>query len=365
MVKKEVLCLALAAICLFLIFSFVGAQPVEVRPLILDEQETKIWNMETMQSWTYAEFVSLSEEDRTFNAGEDFTFDIVLINTLGSSSIPPEYRINLYASLDNPVWTYRDTTKRDVGWIVWNTAVEHDIQKIEIKLNGEIPDPVWNVTEPHFEGMELQGLVQRELYIQINVTDGTQTIQELTKHLKLLATNEDLKNYVEETKNTGITNTSAKLNEAFDGSSNALSALSNLRERIIDLAEEGHPGWAYDLSQDLKSFDESMGRITVKECPVTTVEVTKPPSPFFIVIGLAIGIVGGVLAGRFTGGKKLGVPDLADQIKKVEDVRKRIQEIREDDTKRKIELIGPETELKEVSRRMESINSEFEKIREK
>jgi hypothetical protein len=321
-----------------------------------------------MQTWTYAEFTNLSEEQRIFNAGEDFTFDIVLINTLSASSIPPEYRINLFTSLDNPEWTYGDKPpEKDNAWIVWNTAAEHNIRQIRIKLEGKIPNPVWNVSEPHFEDTELLGIVQRELYIHINVTDGIQTIQELTRNLALYATNENLKSYVEETKNTGLNNTNTKLSEAFDSSSSAISALSDLRERIIDLAENGHPGWAYDLSRDLKSFDESMKELMPRPTPTCPpgMRCQKPcPSPIiFVVIGLAVGIMSGIFVGKFVGGKKMIVPDLEDQIKKVENIRRRIQEIREDDTKRKIELLGPETELKEVGRRMETIDAELEKIR--
>lgn len=352
------LCVILTAICFFSLFNFVGAP--DVRPLTLDEEKTRIWNKETMQSWTYDKFVGLSKEERIFNAGEDFLFDFFLTNTLSSTSIPPEYRINLFTSLDNPVWTYRDTTKRDNAWIIWNTAGEHNIREIEIKLEGKIPDPVWNVTEPHFEDMELLGIVQRELYIQINVTDGERTIQELTRDVTFYATDETLKQYVEETRNVGLSETNAKLSEALEGSSGAVSALSTLRERIIDLAEKGHPGWAYDLSQDLKSFDESIGDA---EPILKTVIVTKPPSLVFIIIGLGIGAVTGVLVGRLIKGRKQVIPDLESQIKKVESIRQRIQDIREDESKRKIELIGPETELKELSRRMESIQSAFDKMK--
>ena len=366
MTKRNIVCIFLTAICFFSTISFVGSQQEKVRPLILDEQNTKIWNRETMQSWTYAEFVNLSEEERIFNAGEDFLFDIVLINTLGSSSIPIEYRINLYTSLDNPIWTYRDNTKKDNAWIIWNTSLEHNIREIRIKLEGKIPKPVWNVTEPHFEDMELLGIVQRELYIQINVTDGVQTIQELTRNLTLHATDENLKGYMEETKGVGLAQTNAKMNEAFEGSSSAVSKLSNLREKIIRLAEEGHPGWAYDLSQDLEAFDEAMGElepVPPPSCPPCP-PCPECPSPIiFVIIGLAIGVVSGLLIGRFMGGKKLVVPDLEDQIKKINNIRERIQEIREDESKRKIELLGPETELKDLSRRMDAIKSELDKVR--
>jgi hypothetical protein len=67
----------------------------------------------------------------------------------------------------------------------------------------------------------------------------------------------------------------------------------------------------------------------------------------------------GVFIGKVMGKTQGPYINLDDQIKKIDTIRKRIQEIREDESKRKIELIGPETELRDLGRRLESINADL------
>jgi hypothetical protein len=358
---------SIVLICVLVLtfFQSVSAQPV--RPLIVNEEKSKIWNKTTQQTWIYNEFVQKSRIERTFNAGDEIYFEFILKNIRDSSSIPRNYRIDLATNLQNPTWTFLDQKREDTTWSIWNIPSEHDMKEIKITLEGKIPEPVSEVTECHFDYVEeLLGILEREIFVTINVTDGTQVIQELTtSELQLYATSEDLKNYVEETKRVTVNKSSSLFNKHFENGEETCAALSDLRGKIIALAEQGHPGWAYDISQSLKSFDESTETLVPTlppiDCERCKEEECCPPCPtiLYIIIGLVIGAVVGVFIGKVMGKTQGPYINLDDQIKKIDTIRKRIQEIREDESKRKIELIGPETELRDLGRRLESINADL------
>jgi hypothetical protein len=336
--------------------------------LILEKDASRVWNKTTQQVWTYTEFVKLPMEDRTFFAGDAFHFEFIIKNTGSAASIPPGYRIDLHTNLDNPIWTYRDKTKDDPEWTIWTTAEEHGMAKIEIELDGIIPEPVSEVKEPHFKDIEdLLGIVQRELFVRIYVRDGESTPQELTNDLGLYATKENLKNFMEQIRNLTLGNTLETIDKTFENSENTLTHLSELKSTIVELAEQGHPGWAYDLSQILALLDESIKTLVpATNCNCDTCKEQcdfSCPALFFVIIGLVIGVIAGVFIGKFIKTGEQPLPNFDDQIKKLENVRKRIQQVREDESKRKIELIGPETELKDVIRRMKAIDSDIGKIR--
>lgn len=341
------------------------AQPV--RPLTLDCENSKIRNKTTEQVWTCAEFVLLADEERTYLAGHELRFEFVLVNTHSSASIPSDYRIDLSTNLDNPQWAYLDNRESDPEWEVWNTDAEHNLGTIRIELDGIVPQPVSEVTEPYFKGIEgLLGICKRDLFVRVDVRDKTRTIQELTNDIRPRGTNEDLENNVRIVKETLLTDATDKIRETFKNPDATIQALVDLKEDTVELAEQGHPGWAYVISQDLRQFDVSMGTLMFKEPDIDCNECADTccscPWILFIAVGIGLGVLVGIFLGKVMTGKKVALPGLEDQIEKIEGVRKRIQEIREDDSKRKIELIGPESELKDIARRMESINSDLHKL---
>jgi len=362
MMKKK---FSIGLFCVLLLALFHSAGAQQVRPLILIEEKTNIWNKTTQHTWTYAEFLSASSEERTFNTGNEFRFEFLLKNTNDSSSIPRNFRVDLATNLNNPTWTFLDTSKKDTTWTIWDKPSEHDMKELKIILEGYVPDPVSEVTEPYFQYVEeLLGIQEREIFVTINVTDGTRVIQELTNDFQLNATNTDLTSYVQDTKEVTIDRSSALFNEHFENGEETCAALSDLRAKIIELAEQGHPGWAYDISKCLQSFDESTETLvpTVPpiDCERCEEECCAPcPSILYIIIGLIVGVVPGIFVGKIMGKTHGPYINLDDQIKKINTIRKRIQEIREDESKRKIELIGPETELRDLGRRLESINSDL------
>lgn len=364
MKNKRKWSIVLICVLVLTLFQSVSAQPV--RPLILEEKKSKIWNKTTQQNWIYLEFIQESRTERTFNAGDEIRFEFILRNTKDSNSIPRNYRIDLACNLQNPTWTFLDQQREDTIWSIWNIPSEHDMKEIKIALEGKIPEPVSEVKECHFDYVEeLLGILEREIFVNINVTDGTQVIQELTKDLKLFATSEDLKKYIIETNQVTVNKSRAHFNKHFENGEVTCEALSDLREKIIALAEQGHPGWAYDISQSLKSFDESTETLVPTlppiDCERCKEEGCCPSCPviLYIIIGLVIGAIIGVFIGKVMGKTQGPYINLDDQIKKIDTVRKRIQEIREDESKRKIELIGPETELRDLGRRLESINADL------
>lgn len=339
----------------FLSFSYF-VQCQQVLPLEIDKDKSQVWNKSTGKTWNYSEFIDLIREKRTFPEGDKFHFEFVIKNSHESSSIPPDYRIDLDTNLSDPTWTYLGNEIEDPKATIWDVAEEHNMREFIIELDAKIPQPVSEVTEPHFEDIKkLQGLVRRELFIRLDVRDTKGTIQELANDMKLYSTRNDLEQYMEQVKTVSLIRTEEKLKKEFENSDDTIQALSTLKGTIVLLAEQGHPGWAYDLSQNLMSLDASIEQLkhTGNGCPWL----------FLIVIGL----MGGAACGAFVGGKFMGssspsLPDLEEQINKIESVRERIQKIRENDDKRKIELIGPESELKDISRRMKTVQNEISNI---
>jgi hypothetical protein len=350
--KKAYICF-----CILFFSLFCTVQSQQVLPLEIDKNKSQVWNKTTGETWKYSEFIALSKEERTFPEGHKFHFEFVIKNSYDSSSIPPDYRIDLTTNLSDPTWTYLGDEIEDPKATIWDTTEEHNSTEFTIELDAKIPQPVSEVTEPHFEDIKkLQGLVRRELFIRIDVRDTDETIQELTNDMKLYSTRKDLEQYMEQVKKLTLVRTEKKFNEEFENSENTIKELSTLRETIVLLAEQGHPGWAYDLSQNLMSFDESMGHLKH--------ESNGCPWLFLVIIGLMIGAVSGVFLGaKFMRSTQPSLPNLEEQIAKIESVRGRIQEIREKDDKRKIELIGPESELKDISRRMKTIQTEINNIK--
>lgn len=298
----------------------------KVKPLTLDEDQSTVKNLTTGDTWSYRDFISLiHSETVVFNAGNYLRFEFIFSNE-PRTNIPSSYRLHLLTDLSNPCWMYETSSKSskqcDNTWDVWNTFDDHRLYSFKIILTGTVPPPMKEkIYEPGFgEEFELSGIVRRPIRITLVLFDGKDSVQDFTGDLVFHSTTQTLETMMDEMENflQQSRDLDSILNSGFENSSISFDIL---REDIRKLGEEGRPGWAKVLAEDIYTVYESNTDIV----PVKTI-VYKRETPWglLLLFGLIFAAVGSV-AGYLL--KKPSIPykELDDAAQMIDDIKNKLQ----------------------------------------
>lgn len=299
----------------------------QVRPLSLDEDQSTITNATTGVSWSCREFLSLIQsEPVAFNAGNILRFEFVFKNVQPGASIPYNYRLHLLTDLSSPCWVYEtpslSTKHCDNTWDVWNKFDDHRLSSFKIILEGTVPPPLnEKIYEPGFgEEFELTGIARKSVQVAIFLFDGKESIQGFTEGLVFHSTTEALEDMTDEMEHY------LQQSEEFDsilnsGFENSSISFEKLREDIRKLSQDGRPGWANKLAEDLYAVHQDNIGITphVKEIYVYVTKWGLTLLLALICAGVSLGI--GYLV------KRPYVPykELDDATQMIEDIKNKVQ----------------------------------------
>jgi hypothetical protein len=309
---------------LFLFIFVAGVSSQE--PLTLDEDQSTVKNLTTGDMWSYRDFISLiHSEVVVFNAGNSLKFEFVFYNE-HRTSIPASYRLHLLTDLSSPCWMYETSSSSskqcDNTWDVWNTFDDHRLYSFNVFLTGTVPSPInEKIYEPGFgEEFELSGIVRGPIRVTLVLFDGKDSIQDFTGDLVFHSTTQTLETMMDEREDflQLSRDLDSTLNSGFENSSISFDAM---REDIRRLGEEGRPGWAKILAEDMYTVYENNRDLTPI---IEIVTIYKIRWDLLILSGLIFAVIG-LVAGYLL--KKPSIPykELDDATQMIDDIRNKLQ----------------------------------------
>ena len=350
---KRLFYVSLAVLSLTLLFLSVGIASAQQDVLRLDVDKSYIINLDTGGTKTYyKDFLNTEQLE-----GHKLEFHIY-VNKVEKAYIPDEYVLKLETNLEGPPeWKFGDDFRRSAEWMVWKGKEEHELQMRPIILTGEVPKPIIPVEEPGFEAYkETKGIGKREVYVKLTVgttKDGAtleSIIQPLEPSMEFFSTSE------------GIQDAESVMKKNLEEARGKIGG-TDLEEDIRKLYEEGHPGWASELSEHYKKL---------------SVAAEPPPLALYVIMSVIMGLILGsafvyVYVSR-GGGKGVDVSQISAELNetsgKIEEKSSSINAIStrfarsEDEEKRGVarELIRIRASLNEISNEIRTI---ADRIRER
>lgn len=251
--------------------------------------------------------------------------------------------------MDDPEWKFGDYISHKASDIVWKGKEEHELMVPKVILSGEVPKPIKKVKEPGFEAYDIYGIGEGEVYVELTVgttRDGATLetiIQPLEPTIKFFSTNEEIQDAED------------KIDKNLEEAKGKIGP-TGLEEEIRKLYEEGHPGWASELSEYYKEL---------------SVAAEPPPLTLYVLLSVMLGLMlGSVFVYVYVsrgGGKGVDVSqisaELDDTSGKIDEKSSSINAIStkfarsEDDEKRSAarELIKIRASLNELSNEIRTI----------
>jgi hypothetical protein len=345
MSKKGLAVIALAVLSCTLLFLAVGIGIASAQQdvLKLDEDTSYVLNLETGSKQTYVGFLDSKQYE-----GDRLEFNIYVGKT--GNPILDDYVLELRTNLDNPEWKVGDDIYHAATVLVWKGAEAHAALVPKIVLSGDVPKPIrTNIKEPGFETYDIRGIGEIGVYVELTVgttSDGSTLstiIQKLEPSMTFLSTTEDIQDAQSE-----MEQNLAEARGKIGG--------TDLEEDIRSLSEEGHPGWASQLSAHYNEL---------------SVAAEPPPITLYVILSVLVGLIVGsafvyVYVSR-GGGKGVDVSqisaDLNDTSGRLEEKSSSINAIStkfarsEDDEKRGVarDLIKIRAGLNEISNEIRTI----------
>jgi len=328
------------------LFLFVGIGTAAVQDVLrLDEDKSYVLNLETGSKLSYADFLR-PENSKQFE-GDRLEFNIYVSKT--GNPILDDYVLELRTNMDDPEWKFGDYISHKASDIVWKGKEEHELMVPKVILSGEVPKPIKKVKEPGFEAYDIYGIGEGEVYVELTVgttKDGATLetiIQPLEPTIKFFSTNEEIQDAEDKIDNN--------LEEA-----RGKIGPTGLEEEIRKLYEEGHPGWASELSEHYKEL---------------SVAAEPPPLTLYVLLSVMLGLMlGSVFVYVYVsrgGGKGVDVSQISTELDdtsgKIDEKSSSINAIStkfarsEDDEKRSAarELIKIRASLNELSNEIRTI----------
>jgi hypothetical protein len=267
MSKKRLAVIALAVLSCTLLFLSVGIGIASAQQdvLKLDEDTSYVLNLETGSKQTYVDFLSSKQFE-----GDRLEFNIYVGKT--GNPILDDYVLELRTNLDNPEWKVGDDIYHAATVLVWKGAEAHAALVPKIVLSGDVPKPIrTNIKEPGFEAYDIRGIGEIGVYVELTVgttNDGSTLstiIQKLEPSMTFLSTTEDIQDAQSEMEQN--------LEEA-----RGKIGVTDLEEDIRRLSEEGHPGWASQLSAHYNEL---------------SVAAEPPPLTLYVILSVLVGLIVG------------------------------------------------------------------------
>ena len=263
MIERRVVLLALLCCTLFVVATGLAAAQQDV--LKLDEGTSYVLNLETGSKQTYAGFLGSKQFE-----GDRLEFNIYVSKT--GNPILDDYVLELRTNLDNPEWKFGDEIYHAANVLVWKGKDAHDALVPKIVLSGDVPKPIrTNIKEPGFESYDIRGIGEIGVYVELTVgttKDGATLatiIQKLEPAMTFYSTTEE------------IQDAESELAQNLDEARGKLGE-TDLAEDIRRLAEEGHPGWASQLSEHYKEL---------------SVQAEPPPLTLYVLLAVLLGLIVG------------------------------------------------------------------------
>jgi len=345
MSKKQLVFLSLVVLSCTLLFLSIGIGIASAQQdvLKLDEDTSYVLNLETGSKQTYVDFLDSKQFE-----GDRLEFNIYVGKT--GNPILDDYVLVLRTDLDNPEWKFGDDIYHSASVFVWKGAEAHEALVPKIVLSGDVPKPIrTNIKEPGFEAYDLWGIGEKDVYVELTVgttTDGTTLdtiIQKLEPSMTFFSTTED------------IQDAQSEMEQNLEEARGKIGG-TDLEEDIRRLSEEGHPGWASQLSEHYNEL---------------SVAAEPPPLTLYVILSVLVGLILGsafvyVYVSR-GGGKGVDVSQISAELNdtsgRIEEKSSAINTIStkfsrsEDDEKRSVarELIKIRASLNELSNEIRTI----------
>jgi hypothetical protein len=333
--ERRLVLLAVLSCTLFVVATGLAAAQQDV--LKLDEGTSYVLNLETGSKQTYVGFLSSKQFE-----GDRLEFNIYVSKT--GNPILDDYVLELRTNLDNPEWKFGDEIYHAANVLVWKGKDAHDAL-------------VTNIKEPGFEAYDIRGIGEIGVYVELTVgttKDGATLatiIQKLEPSMAFDSTTEKIQEAQSEIAQN-LDEARGKLGE------------TDLEEDIRRLGEEGHPGWASQLSAHYKTL---------------SVQAEPPPLTLYVLLAVLLGLVIGaafvyVYVSR-GGGKGVDVSQISTEL---QDTSGRLEEKSsslttistkfarsEDDEKRSVarDLLKLRASLNELSNEIRTIADRLKGIR--
>ncbi len=348
---KRAFYVSLAVLALILLVLSVGIGFAAVQDVLrLDEDKSYVINLNTGGTKTYyTDFLDTDQFE-----GHKLEFHIY-VNKVEKAPILDEYVLKLETNMENPEWKFGDDLRHSAEWIVWKGKEEHERMVPKVILSGEVPKPIRKVKEPGF-AYDIDGIGKREVYVKLTVgttRDGATLetiIQPLEPSMKFFSTNKEIQDAED------------KIDKNLEEARGKIGG-TDLEEDIRKLYEEGHPGWASEISEHYKKL---------------SVAAEPPPLTLYILLAVILGLILGsafvyVYVSR-GGGKGVDVSQISSELDetsgKIEEKSSSINAIStrfarsEDDEKRSVarDLIRIRASLNEISNEIRTI---ADRIRER
>jgi hypothetical protein len=347
--ERRLVLLAVLSCTLFVVATGLAAAQQDV--LKLDEGTSYVLNLETGSKQTYVGFLSSKQFE-----GDRLEFNIYVSKT--GNPILDDYVLELRTNLDNPEWKFGDEIYHAANVLVWKGGEAHEALVPTIVLSGEVPKPIrTNIKEPGFEAYDLWGIGEKGVYVELTVgttKDGATLatiIQKLEPSMAFSSTTEKIQDAQSEIAQN-LDEARGKLGE------------TDLEEDIRRLAEEGHPGWASQLSAHYKAL---------------SVQAEPPPLTLYVLLAVLLGLIIGatfvyVYVSR-GGGKGVDVSQISTEL---QDTSGRLEEKSssltaistkfarsEDDEKRSVarDLLKLRASLNELSTEIRTIADRLKGVR--
>lgn len=346
MSKKQLVFLSLVVLSCTLLFLSIGIGIASAQQdvLKLDEDTSYVLNLETGSKQTYVDFLNLNSKQFE---GDRLEFNMYVGKT--GNPILDDYVLELRTNLDNPEWKVGDDIYHAANVLVWKGKEAHEALVPKIVLSGDVPKPIKKIKEPGFEAYDIYGIGEGEVYVELTVgttNDGSTLstiIQKLEPSMTFFSTTEDIQNAQSEMEQN-LEEARGKIGE------------TNLEEDIRRLSEEGHPGWASQLSEHYNEL---------------SVAAEPPPLTLYVILSVLVGLILGsafvyVYVSR-GGGKGVDVSQISAELNdtsgRIEEKSSAINTIStkfsrsEDDEKRSVarELIKIRASLNELSNEIRTI----------
>lgn len=221
--------------------------------------------------------------------------------------IPEEYVLELSTDMDNAKWQYelREPVKASKTY-VWETPYEHDKSYFDLQLTAVVPKTIDKVKEPGFKKPEveedyvLDGIKEKTCCVKLSVYKsydpavGPGDFDSTIAEIEYQATNERINRFVTEIDENIATGElrkewSENFPEQSEEATKALSSIQEMANEITALSEEGHPGWALELSREFNNVAQDLEELHG--------EKRTPLYLYFFLAILCVG--GGLFAGTF------------------------------------------------------------------
>ena len=277
--KNKVFAFWIVFSLLFAVLSMnVLAQKEEsLKPLVLNEysQDSFLIDKETGQKWELKEF---KEKKPKLISGHKIEVSLYFERVKDASVIPSTYCLGITSNLISMSVNFADVeVKQGDNVTIWDKEEYHRWEHFTITIEGYVPDPKVTLKgysgEPHFENIEVEGIGNKEVYISIVVYKNIEKTERDSEFdmITFYATNTTLENLKKDTEDNlvSISNNVNVLKSIFPYQNNVTIGIENkfqkVTQDIANLSSNGHPGWAFTISTDLKDATESLSGLKKPE----------------------------------------------------------------------------------------------------